>query len=564
MDNGTLNLCWAQALVDGLAAAGIEHAVISPGSRATPLALAFLRQPAIHTWIVIDERSAAFFALGLTKAGGQPAALLCTSGSAPANWFPAVIEADADAVPLLLLSADRPPESRGWGANQTIDQLKLFGDHVRAAHALGTPDAGFNPAYLHHLAARAVGESRWPLPGPVHLNLPFREPMVPGGDLPPATRLAPLRVAAPQLQPAPTAIAELSAAIAGRPGLIVCGGGDYTPAFPAAVTELAERLDCPVLAEPLTNLRFGSHDRSRICARAEAFLRAPGFAAGQRAQWLLRFGAYPISRAVGNWLATANAATHIVVDPHGRWPDPLHASTMLLQADPQATCTALAAAAPAPGPADWRAAFVTAEARAKALAAELRSDAAIFEDTLLPALLSLLPPGHRLFCGNSMVVRDFDTFSGSADKALRLFGNRGVSGIDGNISTAAGIAAKAGPTVAVVGDLTCTHDLTGLAAARGLDLVVVVVNNGGGGIFSYLPEGALADFERAWLAPPDVDFSHAAATWGIAHHRVEHLSTFAAGLAAAIAAGGPHLIEVVVDRARSVLRHRAYWAAIGQ
>lgn len=562
-DNGTLNLRWAQALVDGFAAAGVDQVVISPGARATPLTLAFLRQPAIKNWIVVDERSAAFFALGLAKAGGKPAALVCTSGSAPANWFPALIEADADAVPLLLLSADRPPEARGWGANQTIDQLKLFGDHVRAAHALGTPDPGFKPAYLHRLAARAVGESRWPLPGPVHLNLPFRDPLVPAGELPPPGRLDAIRVAPPRQQPDPAIITEMAAAIAGRPGLIVCGGGDFAPGFPASVAEVAERLDCPVLVEPLNNLRFGGHDRSRFCARGEAFLRAPGFAAQHRPQWLLHFGAFPISRAVNNWLAAAGGATHIVVAPNGRWPDPLYASTTLLQADPLATCEALAAAAPNPGPAPWRAAFVAADARAGAIAADPESGDETFEGALIPALLEGLPPGHRLFCGNSMVARDVDTFSGTGAKSLRLFGNRGVSGIDGNLSTAAGIAALGGPTVALAGDLTCAHDLGGLALARGLDLVVVVLNNSGGGIFSYLPEAGLADFERAWLAPTGVDFGHAAATWGIPHRRVAGLSAFKAVFAAALEAGGPHLLEVAIDRERSVAAHRRYWERVG-
>ncbi|MBI3140522.1 MAG: 2-succinyl-5-enolpyruvyl-6-hydroxy-3-cyclohexene-1-carboxylic-acid synthase [Rhodocyclales bacterium] len=561
MDTASLNLRWAQALVQGLAAAGAAEVVISPGSRSTPLVLAFLRQPALRTWIVIDERSAAFFALGLAKASGRPAALLGTSGSAPANWFPAVVEAAAGGTPLLLISADRPPELRGWGANQTIDQLKLFGDHVRAAHALGTPEAGVDPGYLHRLAARAVAESRWPAPGPVHLNLPFREPLLPEGEWPAVAARPPVPVAPPQQLPDAAAVARLAAALSGRPGVILCGGAEYPAGFAGAVAALAARLDCPVLGEPLSNLRFGPHDRSRLCVRYEAFLRRHSFTAAHRPEWVLRFGAFPVSRSLQHWLAANAQAAHFLVDPAGRWADPQHAAAALLQADPAQTCRALAAAAPAPAAAAWRRAFAAEEARAATLAAELAAGADPCEEALIPALVARLPAGHRLFCGNSMLIRDVDSFSGSLTKPLRLFGNRGASGIDGNVSTAAGIAA-AGPAVALLGDLACVHDLNGLAAARGLDLVLVVLNNGGGGIFGHLPQARLPEFERAWLTPSGIDFAHAAAAWGISHRRVGQPSEFILALDAALAAGGPQVIEVVVDRERSLARHRAYWEAV--
>lgn len=561
-DTGLLNLAWAQALADGLAAAGVHAAVLSPGSRSTPLALAFLRQPAIRCHVLLDERSAAFFALGIARDSGQPVAVLCTSGTAPANWFPAVIEADAAGVPLLLLSADRPPELQGWGANQTVEQTALFGGHVRAFHAPGAPQAGVPPAFLHRLAARAVAQSHAPLPGPVHLNLPFREPLLPAVPREhwPAPQALPSCLAGPPAAlPDPQAIATLAGCIAGQGGAIVCGGADYPPGFAEAVTALAGALGCPLLAEPLSGLRCGAQADARISVRYDAWLRDTAFVAAHRPAWVLRFGAFPVTRTLQGWLAQDAAPFQALVTPDARWPDPLHAATLRIEADPLATCMALRAAAPMPAPAAWGAAFAAAEARAEALAAPFATHEN-FEGALVATLLAALPAGHRLFCGNSLAIRALDAFSGRRREALRIFGNRGASGIDGNLSTALGIACG-GPTVALVGDLTAQHDLTALAAATGHDIVFVVLNNGGGGIFDHLPQAALAEFETAWLTPQRLDFAAAAAAFGIRHVRADTLAGFRQALDEAIAGGGPRLLEVTIDRAASLAAHRAYRAA---
>lgn len=577
-DTGLLNLRWAQALADGLAAAGVRDLVLSPGARSTPLALAFLRQPTIRCHVILDERSAAFFALGLARAHGRPPALLCTSGSAPANWFPAVIEAGADGVPLVLLSADRPPEVQGWGANQTVDQTRLFGSHVRAFHAPGAPFADFPPAFLHRLAARAVAESRAPLAGPVHINLAFREPLLPAAppaEWPAASTIAALCAEPPLAPPDARAIERIVAALSGRRGVIVCGGGiDSAPfggtdaaaaaaaprAFADAVTALAARLDCPILAEPLSGLRFGSHAHDRLCVRYEAFLRHPDFLGGDGPEWVLRFGAFPLARAVQNWLAAHAAAEQIVVAAPGRWSDPQHAATTTLHADPAVACAALLAGAPAPGPAAWPAAFLHAEAAAATVAAPYLTREN-FEGALIAALIERLPAGHRLFCGNSMAIRDLDAFSGSGEKPLAIYGNRGASGIDGNLSTALGIAAAA-PCVALLGDLTALHDLTALASAHGRDIVCVVLNNGGGGIFDYLPQAALPEFEQAWLTPQRIDFGAAARSFGVAYAHAATLAGFGQALAAALERGRPTLLEVAIDRRASVAQHRAYWREV--
>jgi 2-succinyl-5-enolpyruvyl-6-hydroxy-3-cyclohexene-1-carboxylate synthase len=559
---GRLNLRWAQALADGLAAGGLKELVLSPGSRSTPLALAFLRQPLIRCHVILDERCAAFFALGLAKASGRPTALLCTSGSAPANWFPAVIEAGQSGTPLLLLSADRPPELQGWGANQTIDQSNLFGKHVRAYHAPGTPFDGFSPGDLHHLAARVLSESRWPAPGPVHLNLPFREPLLPAAitDWPTTALPAAMMVTPPRLLPDSETIANIARQISGRPGVILCGGADYPADFANAVSALAGQLNCPVFAEPLSNLRFGAHALEHLSVRYDAFLRNPQFVAGQRPEWLLRFGAFPVTRTLQTWLATAASTQQIIVAPDGRWPDPQHTASIFLQAAPDAVCRALHDAPLQPAPPTWPAAFRQAEETISRITADDQNNEN-FEGALVPRLIDRLPAGHRVFCGNSMAIRDLDAFSGSSAKPLTFYGNRGTSGIDGNVSTAAGIACS-GPTVALLGDLSCTHDIGGLANLKGLDLILLVINNGGGGIFEYLPQAALPEFEHAWLTPSTINFAHAAQAWGIPHQRIESLAAFNAALDTALTTGGPHFIEVMIDRTQSVAQHRAYWQQV--
>ncbi len=559
LDTAAVNLRWALTLIDGLVAAGVGHAVISPGSRSTPLALACDGHPALRTWVVLDERSAAFFALGLAMAEKRPVAVAGTSGSAPANWFPAVIEANHGAHPLILLSADRPPELRECGANQTVDQVRLFGGHVRLFFDLGIAED--SPAALRHVAlraAQAADRSRWPLAGPVHLNVPLREPLVPRAmiDFPFS---APATVVYPVMAPRPEEIVRLAAEFSGRPGLIVCGSADYPDGFPAAVAQLAHTLECPVLADPLSGLRFGGHSRGCVLSRYDAFLRNENFAAGHRPAWVLRFGALPVSRALQQYLAAQGEARHILVDAHGRWPDPLHLTTDLLRADAAAACGALAEEKPLPAPAAWLADFLEQERFAAERLAEMEPPV---ESGVVRALVEHLPAGAVLFSGNSMPIRDLDGFSGSGEKSLRIVANRGASGIDGNVSTLLGMAAAGKTVVGLLGDLALSHDLGGLALARGLDVTLVVLNNGGGGIFGYLPQAGLKNFERLWLTPAGLDFEQAASLYGLNFRRVDTVCAFENAFTQALAHAGPDLIEVSVPREASVDLHRAYWAAV--
>jgi 2-succinyl-5-enolpyruvyl-6-hydroxy-3-cyclohexene-1-carboxylate synthase len=532
-DTGTLNLQWSQAMIAGFFAAGITDAVVSPGSRSTPLALALLRHPGLQTHVAIDERSAAFFGLGIAKARQRPVLLLATSGTAPANWLPALIEASQAGVPLIAFSADRPPELHACGANQTIPQTAMFAPYVRATHALGAPHEDFAPGYLHRLSAQIVEQATWPHPGPVHVNQPFREPFFPSENLPRTEVLQTIASCHSTSEPDTHTLTDVASRLSGRPGIIVCGEMAVMAKRNALLTELAEALACPILAEPLSGLRFGSHDHSHLCVAYNRWLDERINADIPPPEWIIRFGAFPVTRNLQNYVANP-VTTHIVVDPWPRWVDPARKVTHLLRTDPQSFCAALLRQPLKAANDNWLPRFLALEQQL----------ADRTESSHIPFILNALPAETALFVGNSLAIRQLDSFSGLFAKRLDVFANRGASGIDGNISTAAGIASVTGRTVALIGDLTCQHDIGGLALTRGLDIVIVVVNNGGGGIFDYLPQRTLPEFSLGWKTPQDVDFEHAAKTFGVGYHLASTHEALHSNLVHALDCGGPHLIEL--------------------
>jgi 2-succinyl-5-enolpyruvyl-6-hydroxy-3-cyclohexene-1-carboxylate synthase len=564
VDTGNLNLRWAYALVDGLAAAGVSHAVISPGSRSTPLALACDRHPSLATWVLPDERCAAFYALGLARGGQGPTAVIATSGSAPAHWYPAIIEASQDQQSLVLISADRPAELHDCGANQTVDQTRLFGVHVRQFFQLPEPDKDAGVLRQASLRAqRLVDISRWPLPGPVHLNVPLREPLVPEddlGDLP--TPSAPgVQIAHPQLSPDPGELQDLACELSGRPGLILCGRLPTAAGLAPAIGRLARRLDCPVLADPLSGLRFGPHDRSLILARYDSFLRRTAFTRTHRPSWVLGLGGVPTSKALQTYLDGLGPLPRVTVVPFGPWSDPGHRCTRVIHTDPESLCRALSEFRLAPAPASWSEAFLAEERRCERRLDEMRRQP--LEAEILGLLARHAPAGATLFLGSSMVIRDADSFLAGSDRPLTLIGNRGVSGIDGHVSTLMGLAAaRREPVIGVLGDLALYHDMNGLLAARGLGATLIVFNNRGGAIFDYLPQARLPDYERYWRTPTGLDPAKIADLYGLRHWRVSDARAFQDALLRALQDGQEDLIEVVLDPQLSLARHRAYWEAI--
>ncbi|MSQ41637.1 MAG: 2-succinyl-5-enolpyruvyl-6-hydroxy-3-cyclohexene-1-carboxylic-acid synthase [Dehalococcoidia bacterium] len=542
---------------------GVSHVIICPGSRSAPLTLAFTRDPAFRCWLHLDERSAGYFALGLARQLGAPVALLCTSGTAAANFLPAVVEGSLSRQPLVVITADRPPELRENGAAQTIDQLRLYGSHVRWAAEL--PLADGSEALERHAratAARAVELALGPPAGPVHLNFPFREPLV-GPRIPePAIETMEPVTRAPQ-PPPEAALAQLARELPGRRGLIVCG--PQSPALPArAIAALAAALAWPVLADPLSGLRVGQHDLSAVVESYDALVRDPEFTAGARPQVVLRFGAAPTSKPLNGWLAALPEARQYVVDVAGGWRDPDVTATAMLRADPAALCAALlprldGAARPDPA---WGARWSAANQAARgALRAALDALDEPFEGRAPVELAAALPEGSTLVAGNSMAVRDVDSFLPALARDLRIEGTRGASGIDGVVSSAAGAAAaRGGPVGLLIGDLSFFHDLNGLWPLRryGLDLVVLLVHNNGGGIFNFLPQAEVApdQFEPWFGTPHGLDFRGAVEMHGGRFEHLEGSGGWREPIARAVAAGGLTVLELRTERTRNVELHR--------
>jgi 2-succinyl-5-enolpyruvyl-6-hydroxy-3-cyclohexene-1-carboxylate synthase len=569
-DPACTSLSWAAALLEGLVGAGLRHMVISPGSRSTPLVLAAQRQRGLELIPVLDERSAAFFSLGLARSSRRPVGLACTSGSAPAHWLPAVVEAYSSAVPLVLLSADRPPGLRPWGANQTVDQTRLFGAFVLEFHDPGLPEDGPEAIKgMHALGARAAAVSSGRRPGPVHINLAFPEPLVPAADCSAAggggaeyaqPAPAPSRTSCPAVRAIPEELAATSADLLRGRGIIVCGPDAYPEAFAASLWHCADRLALPVLVDPLSGLRFGPAGRERV-TRYDALLRNRAAARALRPDWVLRFGAAPVSKTLMEWL---RGTPVLLADPRGQWRDPTQDARLHIDAEPARLCDWLAEWRPVAPDADWLDLWANAEARLLAVTDDYLWQAHWCEPQAIRTLVQRLPAGSALFVANSLPVRQLDAWSGARDAVLSVHGNRGASGIDGNVSTLAGLNAGGTPTLGLLGDLALFHDLGGLLLAKRLALPLIVVNNGGGRIFDYLPQHGLPGFEALWRTPVDLDMAALADLFGMRFWRSEDAGGFSRVLDEALAGTPPGLIELRVDADLSRRVHQDFWQLIGR
>lgn len=583
---------WVGAFVDELARGGVLDACVAPGSRSTPLALMLAHHESMRVWTHLDERSAAFFALGMATATGRPVAVVCTSGTAAANLLPAVVEARLSGVPLVVLTADRPPELRpDVGAPQTVDQVKLYGTHAKWFVDAPLPEA--TPPLLRQartLGARVADVARSAPAGPVHVNLPFREPLVPRAVPVPAgwsamDRLAwtgrdggePwVRVDHPTSLPGAGDVEELAAMLAdARRPLIVCGP-HADPAIVAPLTALARRLDAPILADVLSQLRFGVESHSLVVDAYDAFLRDRSATAALAPDMILRVGALPTSKTLQLWLQAHAGARQLLLND-GSWADPAQEVGRAVRGEPAAVCGALADVLARmlgdipSADTGWAALWRRTDDRARdALAAGLEAQEELSEPRVAAELAAALPDGATLWLSSSMPVRDLDSFGARHGGRVRVLSNRGGNGIDGVVSSALGAAAGGdGPTALLVGDLAFYHDMNGLLAARlhALDLTVVLVNNDGGGIFSFLPQSDAAsvaprDFEALFGTPHGLDFAHTAALYGARFARPEGWAEFRAALAHALATPGLDVIEVRTDRSANVGHHRSLWAAV--
>jgi 2-succinyl-5-enolpyruvyl-6-hydroxy-3-cyclohexene-1-carboxylate synthase len=541
-----------RAFCDELARCGMRHACTSPGSRCTPIVLSLVREPRISCFSHIDERCAGFFALGAAKASGRPVAITCTSGTAAANLAPAVIEAHQAGVPLILLTADRPPELRGVGAGQTIDQLKLYGDAVKWFFEVGVHDAAVERVrWMRALACRAYWTALADRPGPIHLNFPLREPLVIEGPLPEdpvpgrgdgepwVRRLPAVRTAAPRPDAHPS----------GRI-VVVAGGGTKDPLELAA---FCAQKRIPLLADPLSGARRGA----AAVAHYDLILRDPAFAKSHEPELVLRTGELPTSKPLRAWLASLDVA-QIAVDPDGIWQDPDAVVGMRIGALPLPEGFE-------PLDAGWLASWREADDVADDAVAGALADG-LSEPLAARELARALPAEATLYLASSMPIRDAESFVPARADTARVLCNRGANGIDGTVSSAFGASAVSeSPVVLLAGDVALVHDIGGLLAARrlGLRLTIVVLNNDGGGIFHFLPvAGEGQAFIEHVATPHGLDFSRVAALYGCGYERPATVAELSTALKRALVAADTTIIEVRTDRERNLELHRQVAEAV--
>ena len=547
MQSADVTATFCAALVDEWYELGVRVAIVAPGSRSTPMALAIAADSRLVVEVFHDERSAAFAALGAAKATGAAALVLCTSGTAAVNFHPAVVEASYAEVPLIVLTADRPPELQGVGAPQTIDQRQLYGSSARAFIDTGVADDERSGDW-RELARRAFFAAKGSKPGPVHMNLPFREPLVGvARSLPPHDSRAP-KPAKPSVVGTET-LAKLAARLSGKNGLIVAGSGSPDS---ESVMALAAKLRWPVIADPLGGVRG---DDSTAIRHADAWLRDTSLASDFRPQSVLRFGALPASKVFNAWLRESGAeVTSVTASPSLIDPDRL--TSMHVVADAAGLCRDLLQVVDSASP-EWDTKWKEAENRARSVFARLLDDEAVLsEPGVARAVIAGLPAGSQLVVSSSMPIRDVEWYGGSCQR-VRVMSNRGVNGIDGVTSTAVGAAlSNRDVTGLLIGDVAFLHDTNGLLALRerAIDLRIVVVDNRGGGIFSFLPQRSTLGeqrFEQLFGTPHEVDLL----MMGRAHGVDTQAVTSTKELTAALKVRGPRVIVARTNRDANVAKH---------
>lgn len=548
---GDVQATFCRTLADTWCSVGVSHAFLAPGSRSTPLAVALASDPRWTVEVLLDERSAGFAGLGYGIATGRPAVILCTSGTAAVHFHGAVVEADLSCVPLIVVTADRPPELRDVGAPQTIDQTKLYGSSVRWFHDPGVAQAEASASWSS-LAARVVHRSLGSRPGPVHLNLPFREPLLGRAvalDESPDTRWS----AAEDLRVSEAAVDRFIELAEGRRGVVIAGRGS-----PDAVLDLARSLGWPVLSDT-------RGPQSKLVVRHfDSLLRDQRFADDHRPDVVLRVGEAPASKVLGQWV-TASGARQIHLTEDDRWFDADHRLYGRIRGRADDLLESLSRRSVAAVPAAWSQAWAEADGIAgRVIVTELGS-AELSGPVVARRFASGLPAGSELVVSSSMPVRDLEWFGGHVPH-LRVHSNRGANGIDGVLATAIGVAVGSGRTTGVlIGDVAFLHDSSSLAglAGRSIDLRIMVVDNDGGGIFHFLPQAASLDpatFEKLYGTPHGTDLGMLARSHGL---RVESVVD-GPGVEAFAREAGPSVAVARTDRAFDVELHQRLHASVSR
>lgn len=564
LDLRNTNSLWCGVLVETLVRLGLTQAVIAPGSRSAPLTFALARHPGIEAIPVLDERSAGFFALGLAKQHRRPVALVCTSGTAAANFLPAVVEARESGVPLLVLTADRPPELRDCHSGQTIDQAKLYGGYVNHHHECAVPEATLPMLrYLRQTVVHAVGRTLQPCAGPVHLNCPFRDPLPPVPDKAIMPEAAALRGLFDGLAPiTPAGGTAVGGKIRWRErGVIVVGPNEAPDGdeFATAVGRVSRALGWPVLADALSPVRTHAARAGHLVLRYDALLRNGPLAGSLRPSQVICVGGWPTSKVLRTWLQQTDPAVVLVTERVAN-EDGLHLRTRVVRSDFSEWSQAISGRK---GLSAYTRDWLQADARAgRKLARGLKATPGLVEPKWPGVLAANLPKDTACFIASSMPVRDAEYFWPAGRRGQRIFFNRGANGIDGTLSTALGVAHGGAPAVLVTGDLSLLHDTNGFLTApkfRG-SLTIVLINNRGGGIFEHLPVAQFNPvFEEFFATPQRVDFRTLCSAYGVGHVRVRderHLTA----LVARLPRRGVRVLEVRTDRQRDAAFRKQLFA----
>ncbi|WP_181349504.1 2-succinyl-5-enolpyruvyl-6-hydroxy-3-cyclohexene-1-carboxylic-acid synthase [Thalassobacillus sp. CUG 92003] len=567
MDHTESMTRYVGAFVDQLYQSGVTDVVISPGSRSTPLAMTCAEHSGLKEWVILDERSAGFFALGIAKEQRAPVVLICTSGTAAANYYPAIVEAAYSRHPLIVLTADRPHELRDVGAPQAIEQIDMYHSFTKWFHEMALPEGTERMLhYAKNIAARAVRTSASGNAGPVQLNFPFREPLVPDFSLPDwqgSTYTIPPVQMTGKRQLVEEHLGQIkNRLLQAERGVIVCGP-QMDVALREAVIQLSDALGVPVLADPLSQLRTGSHDKENVIDQYDAILKSSHAKQQLSPEFIIRFGAMPVSKSYLQWLELIEEAEHFVVEPEEGVREPAGVPTQFIYADPVRFCYELANSVQRRTiDSDWLNLWQEMNLAAKECMLRHPEDEALNEAQAVADLSELLPDQSILFVGNSMPIREVDSFFVTTPKDIELLANRGGNGIDGVVSTALGASVSGKHVTLLIGDVSLFHDLNGLLTAKHeyLSLTVVLINNDGGGIFSYLPQARHPDhYEKLFGTPLGLDFKPIIEGYGASYRWARTKDQYTEYLRNSYQNKGVNVIEIRTQRDEHVPHHKAKW-----
>ena len=538
------------SLVDELYQLGVRHAVFSPGSRSTTLAMLFQSHGGFHTYMNIDERSAGFMALGIAKAQNEPAVLVCTSGSALTHYGPAVVEAKHSGVPMIILSADRPYTLQQVGAPQTIDQQKYFGTAVNYYEELSVPSESHYYTYPRQVARRAYLKANDHKLGPVHINVPLFEPLVPNREeeyFKQGRSEKPFRLVKHQ------EIASLGSLLDAKRVLIL-GGPSVTN--PKAVVDFADRIGAVVIGDPLSNLR----QYEGVISTYDAFLAHHERWDDLRPDVVIQLGQIPVSKRIQQWMVTLTDIDYISISPTADVMNPSLTTTIHVMADIDVFLGEISLGISVAQDIEYVRVWQDIESNSREQLDKVQEEPTLFEGRTIHMLQQIMPDEGQILVANSMSIRDMDYFWATGRSQAMVYGNRGTNGIDGTVSTALGLSTNGKPTVMVTGDLSFFHDLNGLAIGKthGMNLTIILHNNDGGGIFQYLPQKGTDDFDYLFNTPQGIDYSGLATMYGLDYVKVTTNAELEVAMKQYIGTEGIHLIEVPTSKEGSRELHKLY------